>query len=78
MEHSPPGSSVHGILRARILEWVIISLSRDLPDPGIEPVSPALVDSLITVPPGKEGTSAAEQGSANYWPWARSFPYLLL
>ena len=29
MDHSPPGSSVHGILQARILEWVAISLSRD-------------------------------------------------
>ena len=25
---SPPGSSVHGILQARILEWVAISFSR--------------------------------------------------
>jgi len=31
-----------GILQARILEWVAISFSRDLPDPGIEPRSPAL------------------------------------
>ena len=28
MDCSPPGSSVHGILQARILEWVAISLSR--------------------------------------------------
>ena len=28
MDCSPPGSSVHGILRARILEWVAISFSR--------------------------------------------------
>ena len=27
MDWSPPGSSVHGILQARILEWVAISLS---------------------------------------------------
>ena len=27
MDSSPPGSSVHGILQARILEWVAISLS---------------------------------------------------
>ena len=27
MDHSPPGSSVHGILQARILEWVAISFS---------------------------------------------------
>ena len=26
--HSPPGSSVHGILQARILEWVAISCSK--------------------------------------------------
>ena len=26
---SPPGSSVHGILQARILEWVAISFSRE-------------------------------------------------
>ena len=34
---SPPGSSVQGIFQARILEWVAISYSRDLPDPGVEP-----------------------------------------
>ena len=28
MNCSPPGSSVHGILQARILEWVAISFSR--------------------------------------------------
>ena len=39
MDWSPPGSTVHVISQARILEWVIISSSRDLPDPGIEPVS---------------------------------------
>ena len=37
---SPPGSSVHGILKARILEWVAMPSSRgSLPDPGIEPRS---------------------------------------
>ena len=42
MDCSPPGSSVHGILQARILEWVAMPSSRDLPDPGIEPESPAV------------------------------------
>ena len=28
MDCSPPGSSIHGILQARILEWVAISSSR--------------------------------------------------
>ena len=30
MDYSPPGSAVHGILQARILEWVAISLSRGI------------------------------------------------
>ena len=34
-----PGSSVHGILQARILEWGAISFG-DHPDPGIEPAFP--------------------------------------
>ena len=42
MDCSLPGSSVHGIMQARILEWVAIPISRDLPDPGIEPRSPTL------------------------------------
>ena len=44
---SPLGSSVHGILQARILEWVVISFSRGLPNPGIGHGSPALqADSI--------------------------------
>ena len=54
---SPPGSSVHGILQARILEWAAISSCRDLPDPGIEPmspVSPVLAGGFFTTEaPGK-------------------------
>ena len=46
MDYSWPGSSVHGILQARILEWVAIPFSRGI-DPGIEPGFPTLeVDSL--------------------------------
>jgi len=57
MDCSPPGSSVHGILQARILEWVAILPPGDLPDPGIEPMSllsPALAGRFFTTkPPGK-------------------------
>ena len=46
-----PGSSVHRTLQARILEGAAISCSRDLPNPGIKPSSPASlalhVDSLL-------------------------------
>ena len=33
MDYSPPGSSVHGIFQARILEWVAISFSRESSQP---------------------------------------------
>ena len=51
MDGSPPGSSVHGILQARILEWVAISSSRASSNPGIGPtslISPALASRFFT------------------------------
>ena len=52
MDCSPPGSSVRGILQARALELVAILFSSDLPDPGIESESLALLaESLPSEPP---------------------------
>ena len=46
--------TVHGILQARTLEWVPFPSPGDLPNPGIEPRSPALqADSLPAGPQGK-------------------------
>ena len=46
--------TVHGILQARILEWVAFPSPGDLPNPGIEPRFPTLqMDSLPAEPPGK-------------------------
>ena len=51
MDYSPPGSSVHGVLQARIPEWAAWSPQGDLLNPGIKPMSPAApalqVDSLL-------------------------------
>ena len=45
---------VHRISQARILEWVAISFCRGFPNPGIEPVSPALAGEFFTTEsPGK-------------------------
>ena len=50
---NPIDYTVHGILQVRILEWVAPSPG-DLPNPGIEPRSPALqAVSLPVEPPGK-------------------------
>ena len=54
LDCSPPGSSAHGIFQERILEWVAVSCSRDLPIPGIIPASsasPALAGGFFTTTP---------------------------
>ena len=52
--YSPPGSSVHDIPQARILEWVAISSSRVCSQPTIKPRSPTLAHVFfIAEPPGK-------------------------
>ena len=43
LDSSLPDFSVHGNLQVRILEWVAISFSRDLPDSEIKPTSPASI-----------------------------------
>ena len=57
MDWSLPGSSVHGISQARILERVAIPFSRGSSQPGIElvsPTSPTLAGGFFTTePPGK-------------------------
>ena len=61
---------ITGILQARILEWVACPPPGDLPNPGIEPRSPALwADSLLSEPPGKPentgvGSLSLLQGSS--------------
>ena len=42
MDCSPPGSSVHRLLQARILEWVAIPFSRESSWPRDQTKSPAL------------------------------------
>ena len=50
MDHSPPGSSIHGILQQEYWSGLPCPSPRGLPDPGIEPASlaaPTLqIDSL--------------------------------
>ena len=51
MDCRPPGFSVHGILKVRILSALLCPPPGDLPDPGTKPVSPVTtalqVDSLL-------------------------------
>ena len=51
MDCSPLGSSVHAISQATILDGLPFPSPGDLPDPGLEPTSPALVGEFTTEPP---------------------------
>ena len=51
---NPMDYTVHGILQARILEWISFPFSRGSSQPGIEPRSPVLKSDFLPVaPPGK-------------------------
>ena len=53
MDCSPPGSSVHGILQARILEWVAISFSRGSSQPTDGTRVSWIAGRLSSEPPGE-------------------------
>ena len=48
MDGCSPGFSVLGVSQTRMLEWVPFPSPGDLPDPGIEPESPALAGGFFT------------------------------
>ena len=60
MDCSPPGCSVHGILQARILEWIAMPSSRESSQPRgqtcVSLVSCITGEFLITGPPQKPPT----------------------
>ena len=65
MDDSPPGSSVHGISQARLLELPFPSPG-DRPDPGIKPMSPALAGRFFTTEaPGKPHGMLPSNGFSN-------------
>ena len=59
MDCSPPCSSVHGNSQARKLEWVSISISGDLPDPGIQPLCHLLHWQANSLPLSHQGNPKA-------------------
>ena len=54
MDCSPPGSSVHGIFQARVLEWGTIAFSTFYHRKTIFPRLPYRQDKTITINPGKQ------------------------
>ena len=70
---SLPGSSVHAIFKARVLEWLPFPSPGDLPDPGIEPGSPSLQANALPSEP-----SRWEESSQAYAKTKLGFLLLLL
>ena len=70
MDCSLPGSSVHGILQARILDWVAIPSSRGS--------NPALLhcrqDRLPSEPPGKPPSRVGWVAQGHGTAWKRTLP----
>ena len=78
---SPPGSSVHETLRQENWSGLPFPSPGDLPNPGIEPTSPALAGRFFTSePPGKPGTGGQLEvnGTAEAKMLRISNPFLLI
>ena len=79
---SPQGSSVHGILQARILEWVAISFTRGSSQPNIQIRVSCIVGRFFTIwatreapkldsyPPCKEVQFSSVQSLSRVWRFA--------
>ena len=66
--YDPMEYTVHGILQARILEWVAFPFSRGLPKPGIAPRFPTLqADSLPAESSGKPKNTGVSSLSLLQW-----------
>ena len=62
--------TVHGILQARILEWVAFPFSRDPLNPGVKPRCPALQAGYLPAdPPGKPNKTGV-----GTFPFSRALP----
>ena len=62
MDCSPPGSSVHGVLQARILEWAPMSFSRGSSQPGLEAGLPLCRQRLCLLSPQREVEAVLQRG----------------
>ena len=75
MDCSPPGSSVHEILQARILEWVFISISRGSSQPRDQTWVSCIVSRFFTVWTRKPRKSKTSPRTVNYYKGAVSVWY---
>ena len=75
MDCRPPGSSVHGILQARILEWIAILFSKGSYWPMDWTLSLALQVDYLPLLWLSSKESACQVGDPGLTPWVRKIPY---
>ena len=68
----PMDCMIQGILQARTLEWVTLPFSRDLPNPGIKPRSPALQADSLSADHSMGGVNISEGLGHHLLPCVRS------
>ena len=78
MDYSLPGASVHGIIAARILEWVAISFSRGSSHPRDQTHISCIGKQILPRwPSGKESTCQCRRFKFDLWvreiPWRRKW-----
>ena len=66
MDCSPPGFSAHGTLQSRTLEWVAISSSRELSQPGVNLSYQCLLHCMWIVHLLSQQESASGSGSEEF------------
>ena len=72
MDCSLPGSSIHGIFQARVLEWGAIAFSRALLySPIKEDCGPSQVELVVKNLPANAGDSKRQE----FDPWVRKIPW---
>ena len=65
MDYSLPGSSVHGIFQARVLEWVAIAFSKKCAEGNIQKTQMIAVDKFL-----RSDTTEREAGLCGpVWLW---------
>ena len=73
-DRSPPGSSVHGILQARILEWVAIPLFGGSSQPRDRSQVSHTAGKLVTISATREVQNGQGTGKMPHWPTGGTFP----
>ena len=75
MDCSPPGSSLHGISQARILEWVAVSFSRGFSWPRGQTQVSCTVGRLFMDWPTREAQCGLDYGKKD---WRRDFAIIIV